>query len=95
MLPATLAIFSLLLAFLAKGGLFVVLSAAAAGAATQTTRPHLFMSTYVTASDAGSAIGPLFAFSVANVIGLPVLYLGLGAALGLVLFQYHRHAQVS
>ncbi|MEM7125444.1 MAG: MFS transporter [Chloroflexota bacterium] len=92
-LPAFWAILCLLIVFLGKGSLYVVLSAAAAGEATETVRPHLFMSTYATASDAGSAIGPLFAFSIGSIIGLPTLYLGVGLLLGLVLFQYRRHAQ--
>lgn len=91
-LPALWAVACLFLVLMSKGSLYVVLSAAASGAATETTRPHLFMSTYATASDAGSAIGPLVAFSIGSAIGFPVLYLGIGVLLGGVLFQYHRHA---
>ena len=73
-LPLGMAIACLLLVFICDGGLYVVLSAAASGAATRTERPHLFIGLYTTVADGGSAVGPLLAFSLAAAVGLPLLY---------------------
>ncbi|RME59613.1 MAG: hypothetical protein D6790_10460, partial [Caldilineae bacterium] len=42
--------------------------------ATQAAHPHHFVGAYTTLSDAGSAAGPLLAYSLAGVIGLQFLY---------------------
>lgn len=74
LLPAGLAIFCLLLVLLCDCGLSVALSAAASGMALTTQRPHLFVGVYTTATDLGSALGPLFALSVGQAIGFTTLY---------------------
>ena len=58
---------------------FLALSAAASGVALHSERPHLFIGVYTTATDLGSALGPLFALSVGQVIGFTTLYLIIGS----------------
>lgn len=92
-LPAGQALFCLLLVLLCDCGLSVALSAAASGMALRTERPHLFVGVYTTATDLGSALGPLFALSVGQAIGFTTLYLVVGA-LGLAaVLRYWRLAR--
>jgi hypothetical protein len=78
---APVAVVCLLVVLLCDGGLNVVMSAAASGAAQDSPRPHLFVGIFTTMSDAGSALGPLLAYSAVGIFGLGALYLGFGAAL--------------
>ena len=64
--------------FLCDSGLNVTLSAAASGAALEQERPHVFIGLYTTATDLGSALGPLLAFSLGRFFGLPLTYSGTG-----------------
>lgn len=68
------AVICLLLFFLCDSGINVTLSAAASGIAMQSERPHRLIGAYTTASDLGSALGPLLAFSVGRFLSLPVTY---------------------
>jgi MFS family permease len=88
LLEPTVGIYCLFLVFLCDSGLSITLSAAASGAAHGVDRPHLFVGIYTTAGDAGSAIGPLFAYSVGQALGLPTLYLTISLALVIVLARY-------
>jgi predicted MFS family arabinose efflux permease len=92
-LPAGLAIFCLLLVLLCDCGLSVALSAAATGMALRTERPHLFVGVYTTATDLGSALGPLFALSVGQAIGFTTLYLVVGALSLTAVLRYWRLTQ--
>jgi MFS family permease len=89
-LPPLGAVGCLLLVLLCDGALHIVMSAAASGAALTNSRPHAFIGVFTTATDAGSALGPLVAYSVATWLGFPLLYLGAGALLALALSQYWR-----
>lgn len=92
-LAPAVGIYCLFLVFLCDSGLSITLSAAASGAARGVDRPHLFVGIYTTAGDAGSAIGPLFAYSVGQALGLPTLYLTISLTLTLVLVRYWWLAQ--
>ncbi|HXF64062.1 MAG TPA: MFS transporter [Caldilineaceae bacterium] len=92
-LPPLAALVCLFVVLLCDGALHVVMSAAASGAALTSARPHAFIGVYTTTSDAGSALGPLVAYSLAVVVGLPALYFAGGACLALALGQYWRAAQ--
>lgn len=76
--------------FLCDSGMNVTLSAAASGAALEQERPHVFISLYTTMADLGSALGPLLAFSLGRLLGLPLTYSGT-AFLVLVTLLYYRH----
>lgn len=89
-LPLMLAVVALLVVFICDGGIYVVLSAAASDAATRTDQPHTFVGVYTTGTDAGSALGPLLAFSLGTVVGLPVLYISGGILLALAIFRYRQ-----
>ncbi len=65
----------LMLVFVAGAGLFVTLNAASSNVAAQSENPHLFVGIFTTANDAGAAVGPLLAYSLAQWTGLPALYL--------------------
>lgn len=93
LLPGFFSLFALTIAFLAGAGLFVTLSAAAGGTAIHTNRPHLFIGIYTTANDAGSALGPLLAYSLGSITGLPVLYLVAGVCLTLSVWRYRNMTQ--
>ena len=92
-LPPLGALVCLFLVLLCDGALHIVMSAAASGAALTSARPHAFISVFTTTSDAGSALGPLVAYSLAVVLGLPVLYLVAGACMAFSIGQYWRAAQ--
>jgi MFS family permease len=87
-LPPAVGIYCLFLVFLCDSGLSITLSAAASGAARALERPHLFVGLYTTAGDAGSAIGPLFAYSIGQALGLPTLYLTISLVLVAVVIRY-------
>lgn len=80
----------LLPVFVAISGLFVTLSALSSGLATHARRPHLFVGTYATVTDAGSALGPLLAFNLSQIAGFGPLYLALSLLLLLSVLQYWR-----
>lgn len=65
----------LMIAFVAGSGLFVTLSALSSTVATRTESPHLFIGAFTTANDAGMAVGPVLAYSLAVWISLPALYI--------------------
>lgn len=90
LLPPFPAVLCLFIVFLCDAGTTTVLSAAASGVAFHAARPNLFIGIFTTAGDAGSALGPLLAYALASVLGLPVLYIGLGALLVLAVFRYRR-----
>ena len=50
---------------------------------------------FTTASDAGSALGPLIAYSLAGAFGLTTIYAGLGAILFVTVGQFWRVTQTS
>lgn len=93
LLPPGLAIVCLLLVLLCDCGLSVTLSAAASGLAIKTERPHLFVGVYTTATDLGSALGPLFALSVGQAIGFSTLYVLVGVLCLAAILRYWRLAQ--
>ena len=55
-------------------GVNVTLDAAANRLSLTTQRPHLFIGAYTTVSDAGSAVGPLLAYSLGAATGFGALY---------------------
>ncbi|MBX3054053.1 MAG: MFS transporter [Caldilineaceae bacterium] len=62
------------LILIASTGVNVTLDAAANRLSVTTPRPHLFIGAYTTVSDAGSAVGPLLAYSLGAVTGFGTLY---------------------
>jgi len=86
-------ILSLLVAFISLAGLFITLTAASSGVATQARRPHLFVGVYTTAADGGAAIGPLLAFNLGQLTGFEALYLGIGLLLLLTVIRYWQVEQ--
>lgn len=92
LLPPLWAVLCLFIVFICDAGASTTLSAAASGAAIHTARPNLFIGVFTTATDAGSALGPLLAYALAALLGLPMLYLGLGAALLLTVLRYRSWA---
>lgn len=80
----------LFLYFLCDSGMNVTLSAAASGTALAHERPHIFIGLYTTATDFGSALGPLLAFSLGRVLGLPLTYSGTALLVLLTLLRYRR-----
>lgn len=94
-LPTGLAVAALLLVFICDGGIYIAVSAAATGAALRAPSPHQFVAVFTTATDGGSALGPLLAFSLAQAVGLPTLYLVGGALVLVMVAAYWRTARVS
>jgi hypothetical protein len=92
-LPPGLAILCLFGVLLADGALHIVMSAAASGVALSTTRPHVFVGVFTTTTDAGSALGPLVAYSLVTVTGLTVVYGVLAALLLAAVLQYWRYGR--
>ena len=80
----------LFLYFLCDSGMNVTLSAAASGAALEQERPHVFIGLYTTATDLGSALGPLLAFSLGRFLGLPLTYASTAFLVLLTLLYYRR-----
>lgn len=62
------------LILIASTGVNVTLDAAANRLSVATERPHLFIGAYTTVSDAGSAVGPLLAYSLGAATGFGALY---------------------
>lgn len=94
-LPPPGAIGCLFVILLCDGALHIVMSAAASGAALTTGRPHAFIGVFTTTTDAGSAFGPLVAYSFVVAVGLPLVY-GCGAALlAVALANYWRQSRRS
>ena len=87
-LPVLAALVCLLVVLICDGALHILLSAAASGAAILTNRPNLYIAVFTTVSDAGSAAGPLIAFSAAAATGLSVFYLAVGLLLVVSLLQF-------
>lgn len=81
LLTSSLSIFALLAALIVSSGVNVVLDAYANQAALATPQPQLFVGSYATASDLGSAVGPLCAFSLVSWLGFWPVY---AVAAGLV-----------
>lgn len=80
----------LFLYFLCDSGMNVTLSAAASGTALEQERPHIFIGLYTTATDLGSALGPLLAFSLGRFLGLPLTYTGTAFLVLMTLLYYRR-----
>ena len=59
--------------------------------AVSSARPHAVVAVFTTSSDAGSALGPLIAYSLAGAFGLTTIYAGLSMILlGAVVQFWHR-----
>jgi MFS family permease len=84
------AIFCLLVMLVGDGTLHIVMSASATGVAVRSPRPHAVVGVFTTATDAGSALGPLIAYSLAEFFGLASIYVGLGAILFVTVGQFWR-----
>lgn len=78
---------ALLAVLIVSTGVNVVLDAYANQAALATHRPQMFVATYATASDLGSAVGPLFAFSLVASVGFAPVY-GIAALLVVLTLLY-------
>jgi MFS family permease len=91
-LSGLLLVLCLALMFVSSTGLNITLSAVANKVALQVERPHIFVGVYTTASDAGSALGPLMAYSLGVVLNFSVLYILTGSVLLLVVLMYVRFA---
>jgi len=76
--------------FVGSVGLTTTLSASANTVALQSERPHIFVGVFTTASDAGSALGPLLAFSLGVVLNLNALYILTGVVLLIAVLLYWR-----
>lgn len=87
-LPGIAAVLFLFLVLLCDGALHIVLSAAASGVATSTTRPHVFIGVFTSTTDAGSALGPLTAYLLVEAVGLTGIYVALGALLVVTVGRY-------
>ncbi len=84
----TLVLGCLLIYFLCDSGMTVTLSAAASGVALEQERPHIFIGLYTTATDFGSAMGPLLAFTLGSYLGLPLTYSITAVLVILAVFRY-------
>ena len=73
-------------------GLNTTLNATANSAALQFERPHIFVGVYTTSADAGSALGPLLAYSLGVVLNLNVLYILTAGLVLVVILIYVRLA---
>jgi len=76
--------------FVGSVGLTTTLSASANTVALQSERPHIFVGVFTTASDAGSALGPLLAYSLGVVLNLNALYILAGVILLIAVLLYWR-----
>lgn len=83
-----IAIPSLLIIFMVGSGLFVTLNASASRIAAQSRYPNIFAGAFNTAVDIGTALGPLFAFSLVSAFGLVPLYVLTGVLQFLVISRY-------
>lgn len=73
-LSTSLSILALLAVLIVSTGVNVALDAYANQAALGTPQPQMFVGAYATASDLGSAVGPLFAFSLVTAVGFAPVY---------------------
>jgi MFS family permease len=89
-LSGLLLLFCLAAMFVGSVGLTTTLSASANSVALQSERPHIFVGVFTTASDAGSALGPLLAYSLGVVLNLNVLYILTGVILLVAILLYWR-----
>lgn len=88
-LPLVLA---LLVAFVSSAGLNITFSAIASIEAQREARPQLFVGAYTTAGDAGSAAGPLLAYSLSALAGgMQNLYLAGVVILAAAVVAYWRY----
>ncbi len=78
----------LTLVFILGSGLYVALNTAVSIVSQNTDRPHLFVGAFSTTTDAGSALGPLIAYSVSGIISLETVYLIAGGLLLIAVSQY-------
>ena len=79
-MPGALALVALLAVLIVSTGVNVVLDTYANQAALVTHHPQLFVGAYATASDLGSAVGPLLAFGLVVSVGFAPVY-GISALL--------------
>jgi hypothetical protein len=93
LLPPGLAILCLFVVLLSDGALHIVMSAAASGVAILTARPHAFIGVFTTTTDAGSALGPLVAYSLVTAVGLSPVYAVLSVLLLVTVGRYWRLAR--
>jgi MFS family permease len=89
-LSGLLLLLCLAMMFVGSVGLTTTLSASANTVALQSERPHIFVGIFTTASDAGSALGPLLAYSLGVVLNLNALYILTGAILLIAILLYWR-----
>lgn len=94
-MPPLVSILCLFVVLICDGALHIVMSAAASGVALDTTRPHAFISMYATTTDAGSALGPLVAYSLVTQLGLGLVYSVLSFLLLVGVIQFWRSARHS
>ncbi|MCH7662762.1 MAG: MFS transporter [Chloroflexi bacterium] len=76
------------LVFFAGSGMFATVNAAGSSLAMDTTRPHLFVSLFTTAIDAGAALGPLIAFPLVGWLGFGNVYMIAAGMLTLVASRF-------
>lgn len=84
---ASLSILALLGVLITSTGVNVILDAYANQLALGTAQPELFVGAYTTASDLGSALGPLLAFTLVTTVGFAPVY-GVAALLVLITVLY-------
>ena len=84
---ASLSILALLGVLITSTGVNVILDAYANQLALGTAQPELFVGAYTTASDLGSALGPLLAFTLVTSVGFAPVY-GVAALLVLITVLY-------
>ena len=94
-LSGPLLLLCLALMFVSAAGLNTTLHAAANDVALQSERPHIFVGVYATATDAGSAIGPLLAYSLGILLDWNVLYVLTCGVLMLAVLIYWRLARAA
>ena len=73
-ISSSMSILALLVVLVVSTGVNVVLDAYANQAALVASQPQMFVGAYATASDLGSAVGPLFAFSLVTAVGFAPVY---------------------
>ncbi len=73
-ISTSMSILALLAVLILSTGVHVVLDAYANQAALVTEQPQMFVGAYATASDLGSAVGPLFAFTLVSAVGFAPVY---------------------
>ena len=80
----------LTLVFIVRAGSFVTFSAISSRLASESESPPLFVGVYTTLTDAGMAAGPLLAYSIAQVVDLPLLYVTVAALVLVSTWQFRR-----